>query len=79
MLCERHLLIPPQCLTSPLPKPKKVSLFNNISNILNFHDILVIPHNNFNVDNLDIPDFLDIPFTHHDIADVLEKLKLPSS
>ena len=62
----------------PFPKPKKVTLFNNVSNILNFHDILVIPLNNFSVDNLDIPDILDIPFTHHDIADILEKLKLPS-
>ena len=68
MSCQRYLLILPQCLTSPFPKPKKVTLLNNISNILNFHDILVIPHNNFNVDNLDIPDILVIPFTHHEIA-----------
>ena len=72
MSCQRYLLILPQCLTSPFPKPKKVTLLNNISNILNFHDILVILHNNFIVDNL------DIPFTHHDIVDILEKLKLPS-
>ena len=56
--------------------PKFCLILIIISETLNFSDILVIPHNNFIIDILNIPYILDIPHTHHDFTYNLEKLKV---